>query len=86
MQKKTAKGILEIYCGETGAADLMLAVKKKMPIMIYDRHFSGCDPILYRALKCLGAPIVRNYDMVKERAGKVSGVYCTIFIDEVDRE
>jgi len=81
MQKKTAKRILEIYCGETGAADLMLAIKKKIPIMIYDRNCSGIDPLLYRALKRIGAPVVQNYDMTMEREGTVSGVYCTVFIN-----
>lgn len=80
-KRKEAKQIIFNVCGNEGAKRLLKAVKKKMPVLIYDRHFSGNDPILYRALKCLGAPIVRNYDMVKDREGKVCGVYLTVFID-----
>lgn len=71
---------IKALCGESGALHLMLAIKQGVPIMIYDRHATGADAILYRALKALGAKVVRNYDMTLERDGAVVGVYCTVFI------
>ena len=80
MGKREAKRTLLSICGKEGSKILLWAIKKKLPIMIYDRQGSGIDPLLYRALKRLGAPVVRNYDMTMERDGKVCGIYYTVFV------
>ena len=77
---KSQKEELEKLVGKTNAQLLIKAIKKNIPIMIYE---SGTDKRidghLYGVLKRLGAKSVKNLDISLGNEGQVNGAYITFF-------
>lgn len=77
---KHHRQVVKKLIGEGNAKRVFRALKKDIPIMVYERNAqNSIDGLLYRSLKVLGAKKVYNFDSVLEDDKMVHGVYCAIF-------
>ena len=77
---KTQKRELVNLIGRKNARLLLEAIKKDIPIMIYESGTDKCiEGYLYGVLKRLGAKSVKNLDISLGNEGKVKGTYITYF-------
>lgn len=75
-QKDSIVHALEEIVGGKAAATIRTARQVGIPVMLY-----GGGAELYHALKREGDGPVYCYDLCKECAGTVNGVYLTVFIN-----
>lgn len=74
------KRTVEALVGRKQSRRLFEAIKKDIPIVIYERNtLETIDGELYRSLKMLGAKQVYNFDLLFEKEQKVFDVFCAVF-------